>query len=423
MANSKSVKKSSKTKNSNTKSKTLNTSKKPSNRNTTKKKTTRTPKTTKNQPKKIKTTVSKTANGKKQIKKETVSTKTMEIKVPDLPKKKQVEIKQEEVKKTSFKDKINNIFRIEKKKKRKSNSKKISKNKKQSFKNDLNKLIRKIKMYGISSVISLKSLVTIGIMFLIIIFAIAIFFSFINGGSHIDLSNIPYEIDQLKTISYNMDDSEDIVASSEAYSNLKDYYTYDFENEFKLDASFVEDYVIKINTTKKEVFIVIKATPDHDQDVKQVFDTYLKENAITNYEYLPYQGYQFYIASSNNKVVISKIRQSQIRVFDALKELRKEDIKEDLGISPNLYDEALVKRAVILSKNTGYYIFNATNNSNAKKINKLLNKYFTNLEKEYKDKNISEYNLIKNRYSKISGNTCIYVISYDNDLVKELLKN
>ena len=397
------------------------TKKKSTNKKTTPKSLNTKNKNTTKSPSKVKKTITKTGN-KKTIKKEVVSTKTMEIKMPNLPKRKdEIENVTEENSK-SFVDNLKEIFVIKKKKRRKSNSKKIKKGKKQSLTKEIKKNIRKIKMYGLTSVIPVKSLVVIGIMFVIIIWVISVLFAFLTGGSDLELENIPYDIDQLKTISYNIEESNDIVSSSKAYSDLKDYYAFDFEREFKLDESFVEDYVIKLNLDKKQVYIAIKPTKGHNEDVKNILETYLKEKKITNYDYLDYEDYEFFIASDNNKVVTSKIRQSQIRVFDALKELKSDDILEDLGIKTSLYDEALVKRAIILDKNTGYYIFKATSRRHAREINKIMEKYFTNLEKELKNSNEEEYELVKNRYSKVKGSVCVYIVSYDNELVLELLQ-
>ena len=397
------------------------TKKKSTNKKTTPKSLNTKNKNTTKSPSKVKKTITKTGN-KKTIKKEVVSTKTMEIKMPNLPKRKdEIENVTEENSK-SFVDNLKEIFVIKKKKRRKSNSKKIKKGKKQSLTKEIKKNIRKIKMYGLTSVIPVKSLVVIGIMFVIIIWVISVLFGFLTGGSDLELENIPYDIDQLKTISYNIEESNDIVSSSKAYSDLKDYYAFDFEKEFKLDESFVEDYVIKLNLDKKQVYIAIKPTKGHSEDVKNIFEDYLKEKKITNYDYLDYEDYEFFIASDNNKVVTSKIRQSQIRVFDALKELKSDDILEDLGIKTSLYDEALVKRAIILDKNTGYYIFKATSRRHAREINKIMEKYFTNLEKELKNSNEEEYELVKNRYSKVKGSVCVYIVSYDNELVLELLQ-
>ena len=451
MANSKANKGRSTAKNTKAKSKTLETQKiqlpakkTTTNKTTSSKKSTTTKKVTPkkspstSKPKTTKTTVkvTNTSKGpKKTIKKEVVSSNTMEIKKVDLPKKKtakeKVEVKEEvkevpketlSIPKEEKKGSKKKIVSIEKKKKRKSNSKKISKKKKkQSFSKEIEKLIRKIRIYGISSVIPVRSIVVVLIMLVIIVLGMGMLLEFVTGGTHLDLQEIPYEIDQIKTISYNIDETDEIVEDSKAFDSLKDYYTFDFEKEFKLDESYVTKYAIKINENKKQAFIAIKPSDEHDQDVKNIFEDYLKEKKI-DYEYFPYQDYQFFIASSNNKVVISKIRQSQIRVFEPLKEIRKTELEEEYGISANLYTEALAKKAVILSENTGYYIFNATSRKHAKQIDKLMDKYFSNLEKELKDKDDAEYELVKNRYHKVTGNTCIYIISHDNELVKELLK-
>lgn len=312
------------------------------------------------------------------------------------------------------------IIKEKLKPKKKSNYQKINKYKKGKLIKKIKMYERKIRMYGLLNVIGIKSLVTLTIMFLIILLGIGVILSINKDNNIYDLQSLPESLDQLKTLSYNIDDTENIIEESEAYGNLTDYYTYDFEEEFKLNADYVEEYIIKYNSKSKEVFIVIKPTDEHDQDIKKTFDNFFKSNNIKNYEYLSYQEYQFFIASKNNTLVLSKIKQCQIRVFNPLKELKKADIEETLNISANLYDEALVKEAMLVSQNTGYYIFKSNSKRHLKSIEKLMDKYFSNKEEELKDDE-TEYRLIKNRVKKINKNYIIYIVSYDNELVMELI--
>ena len=302
-----------------------------------------------------------------------------------------------------------------------SNAKKVEKSKKNNLLKNINKIKRKIKMYGITSVFPLHYIITICVIIGLLIclpFIISIF----DKSSKMDLSIIPEKIDQLKTVSFNIDDVSDIISSSEAYGSLKDYYEYDFKEVFNLNPNYVDEYVIKYNKTKKQVFIAIKPLSNHHDDIKNAIDNFLKENEIKNYEYLEYQGFQIYIKSDNDIKVISKIKQSQMRVFNILQDLKKDDIAEVLKISDSDYDEALVKMPMLRSDTCGYVIFKPTNPSSKAKIKNLMNDYYNGLESKWQN-NGENKNLVQNRYFEEYKGYLIYIVSRDNDLVIQLLKS
>lgn len=306
-----------------------------------------------------------------------------------------------------------------------SNAQKISRNKKNDFQKNIKKYFRKIKMYGLTSVIPLRYLITSGVILLIIIIAIIGLSIEFNKVNTINLTLIPDKIDQITTVSFDIDDSNDIVTSSNAFSGLKDYYEYDFDKVFSLDKSYVDDYVIKYNKTNKEVFIVIKPSTDNGENVKKVFDSFLKTNGINDYLYKEYQGYQIYIKSSstdNDAIVLSKIMQSNIRVFSILQELKADDIESTFGIKESYYEEALVKTSMLRSDTCQYLIFKPKNPNTRSKIINLMSDYYAGLESKWQGKDEDNYNLVCNREFKEVDGYLIYIVSYDNDLVMDLIK-
>lgn len=302
----------------------------------------------------------------------------------------------------------------------KSNAKRVEKSKKNSFYKTINKLRRKIKMYGISSVFPIKYLILTLIIIGVLIVSPLILNMF-NKTKSMDLSAIPEKIDYLKTVSFSIDNVSDIISSSEAYSQLKDYYEYDFKEVFDLNPNYVEEYSIKISKNKKQVFIAIKATEGHHDDVKNSIDNYLKNNEIKDYQYLEYQGYQIYIKSSNNEKVLSKIKQSQKRVFNILQDLKKDEINQLLKISDSDYDEALVKTAMLRTDTCGYIIIKPKNQSSKAKIKNLMDDYYKGLESKWQN-NEGNKKLVQNRYFEEYKDYLIYIISHDNDLVSQMIK-
>lgn len=308
---------------------------------------------------------------------------------------------------------------------KRSNAKKIAKIKKSSFQRTLKKNLRKIKMYGLTSVVPLKYMITAGLTFIVVLIAIVSIMSLLHKSFSINLNNVPNKIDQITTVSFNIDDSNDIVTSSKAYSGLKDYYEYDFQKVFELDKSYVKNYVIKYNKTNGQIFIVLKATDGNEEKLKEVFDNFLSKNKITDYLYKEYQGYQIYIKSSskdNDAIVLSKIMQSNIRVFTILQELKADDIEKTFGIKSSYYEEALVKTSMLRSDTCQYLIIKPVNNNARIKIKNAMEDYYAGLELKWQGKDQNNYDLVINRHFEEYEGYLIYLVSNDNNLVMELIK-
>lgn len=327
----------------------------------------------------------------------------------------------DKVNKTSNKTTLSKEPKVTTKNRQKSNAKSIARTKNSQLLTRIKKLQRKIKIYGIESVISKKAIAIMGsalLIFLILIIGI----KSINHDSYsLDLTSISKDIDQLKTVSFDINESNNIINESKSYTNLKEYYEYDFQ-EFNLNSAWLEEQILKYNKDNKQLYFAFKPKENCEDEIKDAINTFLQSNSI-NAEYLEYDGYQFFINSSNNKLVISKIKQTQVRVFDILQDLRKADIKTEFGIDSKLYKEATAKTSMLISNTTCYIIIKPNSKSSAKKIDNLMTNYFNSLETKWQEKgNIENYNLVKNRKAINYNGYLIYVVSRDNDLVLQLIK-
>lgn len=419
----------------------------------TKKVTTKSPakKTTKTN---IKESVAKTTSPKKATKKvttktpktvkKTTSKKAVEVKSAtnkilentiELPKTKEQVRLEEETRQLNLKKELESKLALEEdlekthelklkktsKNKKKSHAKNIARNKTNEFIKKLKKLQRKIKIYGFDSVVPKKYLAT-GIVAILIIAICIMSINMIKPEiDNINLENVSKEIDQLKTLSFEISNTSNVIDESKAYkSTLKEYYEYDF-NMFYLQRSWLDEFKIFYNEKNKQLFFVFKPSSDNTNNVTSAIEKFLKNNKISATKE-EYDGYIFYINSNDDKKVVSKIKQCQIKVFDILQELNKEEIKDKYGIDSNLYKEYKVKTAMIVKSDvTEYLLFYPKNHNAAKEIEELMDKYYT--EKEEKWSNDEEnYNLIKNRYTGNYNGYLVYIVSKDNDLVLQLLK-
>ena len=429
------------------KAKTKKTTTKTGAKKTTKKVTAKSPakKTTKTS---LKKTVEKKTAPKKRVKK-AVSTdkktkKDLELvknnkkaleNTIELPKtKEQVRI-EEETRQLNLKKELENKLALEEnlekthelsltkiiKLKKKSHAKNIARNKTNEYIKKIKKLQRKIKIYGIDSVIPRKYLTT-GIIAVLIVLICIMSINLIKPEiQSINLENISKEIDQLKTLKFEISNTNKIIDESKAYrSTLKEYYEYDF-SDFGLQRSWLDEFKIYYHEKNKQLFMVFKPNPDKTSDVTNAIEKFLKDKKITATKE-EYDGYIFYISSNDDKKVISKIKQSQVKVFDILQELNKEEIKEKYGIDSNLYKEYKVKTAMIIKSDvTEYLLFYPKNQVSAKEIEKAMDKYYQEKEEKWAG-NEENLNLIKNRYTGNYNGYLVYIVSKDNDLVLQLLR-
>lgn len=429
------------------KAKTKKTTTKTGAKKTTKKVTAKSPakKTTKTS---LKKTVEKKTAPKKRVKKaastDKKTKKDLELvknnkkaleNTIELPKtKEQVRI-EEETRQLNLKKELENKLALEEnlekthelsltkiiKLKKKSHAKNIARNKTNEYIKKIKKLQRKIKIYGIDSVIPRKYLTT-GIVAVLIVLICIMSINLIKPEiQSINLENISKEIDQLKTLKFEISNTNKIIDESKAYrSTLKEYYEYDF-SDFGLQRSWLDEFKIYYHEKNKQLFMVFKPNLDKTSDVTNAIEKFLKDKKITATKE-EYDGYIFYISSNDDKKVISKIKQSQVKVFDILQELNKEEIKEKYGIDSNLYKEYKVKTAMIIKSDvTEYLLFYPKNQVSAKEIEKAMDKYYQEKEEKWAG-NEENLNLIKNRYTGNYNGYLVYIVSKDNDLVLQLLR-
>lgn len=310
------------------------------------------------------------------------------------------------------------------KNKKVSKAKTIARTKKSTFIANLKKLQRKIRIYGIFSVIPKHAMAVIACGIIILFTMIWGIYKLITPHYEpLDLDIIASEIDQLKTVKFDINQVENIIANSKAYNvaQLKDYYEYDYE-KFNLKKGLTEELVIKYNEKNKQLFIAAKLIEGQEELFKTNLNNFLQENNINAYTTI-YDGYYFYINSSNNLAVMSKVKQTQVRVFDIMQEYKKNDIEKKFKINSNWYKECMIKHSIISDDTTGYIIIHPKNKKSATKIKKAMDDYYNQLNNKWtKEGNTTNKFLVDNRYATTYNGYLVYIVSRNNDLVMELIK-
>ena len=247
------------------------TRKKSPKKNTKNKSNNKIKKTTKELKTSLKKTVEKKASPKKTTTKKINTPKKVSnpkkttVKVPaslELPKTKEEVRIEEETKELELKkeleDKIKTIEENESKKskyilKKKSNAKNIARSKSSEFHKKLKKLQRKIEIYGLNGVLPKKYLIWGLIVILLLITSLVVGFHIRPEDISINLDKVSEEIDGLKTLRFDINNTLDIINDSKSYNlnkenkaNLQEYYEYDFDL-FNLKRSWLDEFRIYYN--------------------------------------------------------------------------------------------------------------------------------------------------------------------------------
>lgn len=132
-----------------------------------------------------------------------------------------------------------------------------------------------------------------------------------------------------------------------------------------------------------------------------------------------YEGYLIYILSNDNDAVWKKIKE---RSHPLLFENTKEAKLEDFGLSIKDVSEF---KGVTSSEDTSasFYIVVRPKNGKADNIKKSMNQYMKTLDKKWSTYLPNEYKLVKNHMETEVGSYLVYIVSKDNQLVLNTIKD
>lgn len=233
----------------------------------------------------------------------------------------------------------------------------------------------------------------------------------------LDLNSISSKLDNLQNNEIYLQgiNPEDM----DVYGEMDFIYDYDFQEKFSLDKDLLEQYRVYYGEKNKEILAVFKPIEGKKEEVKKQLNEFM--NSI-NAKLEEIDNLLVYVASNNNDLVIQKVKESKSPVFGSMMEVKKEEIKDILNIESNDVEEFLMKTpAMMVQSNT--YIIAKPSQGKEEVVKGAIDEYMTKLEEQWSMYLPAQYELVKNRKVEKIGDYLVYIVSSNNDLVFDTIKN
>lgn len=261
------------------------------------------------------------------------------------------------------------------------------------------------------------------------------FFSGCGVYDKMDLEKASIEISTLKTTTLDLSNIREAIENeSNFFVELEDIELDIFNSEY------FDDYLFRreksnVNSVSLNSYMIVKPSEDKKSLLEEQIDLYYK-NLLEEYsekedaneevkEHLQnvmkqeYEGYLIYILSNDNEAVWEKIQES---AYPLLFENVKETGLEEFGLSPKDISEF---KAVTSNEDTSasFYIIIRPRNGKADNVKRAMTQYMKTLDKKWSTYLPDEYKLVKNHMDTEVGSYLVYIVSKDNQLVLNTIKN
>ncbi len=270
----------------------------------------------------------------------------------------------------------------------------------------------------------------------ILSFSLLALFSGCGIYDKMDLEKASVEISTLKTTKLDLLKVKEIVENdSHLFGELEDIGIEIFNSDYFEDSYLFRKEKSDVNSVSLNSYMIVKPSEDKKDLLKEQMDLYY-ENLLKEYsekegateetkEHLQnvmkkeFEGYLIYILSDDNDAVWKKIEESaHPLLFENTKEARLEDF--DISSA----DVAEFK-AVISNKETSvsFYVIVRPKNGKADNVKRSMNQYMKTLDKKWSTYLPDEYKLVKNYMDTEVGSYLVYIVSKDNQLVLNTIKD
>lgn len=252
---------------------------------------------------------------------------------------------------------------------------------------------------------------------LLSVFAVLTFTGCGKENVVLDLSKISNKLDNLKDTQVSIQEIND--ENMDVYGELEFIYDHDFQEKFGLNKDLLEKYKVYYNEESKEILAVFKPMEGKKEEIKNQLNNFMTS---INAKFEEIDNLLVYVASSNNDLVIQKVKESKSPVFGSMMEVTKEEIKDVLNIESSDVEEFLMKTPAMMVQSNTYIIVKPTKGKE-EIVKNALEDYMKKLEEQWSMYLPAQYELVKNRKVEKIGDYLIYIVSLNNDLVFDTIKN
>lgn len=257
---------------------------------------------------------------------------------------------------------------------------------------------------------------------LIMCLAFLSIFTFTGCGNKVELNldEVQTELEKLTNDKFSFNA---IQLSAENNEYFYDEDIYDTEEEFGLTYEYFDQIIARKNSETEEKYIVIKPGQQAGSEEKiiDIMEKYTKKQKLeTKYE--KYQDYLIYVIGNKPEEMMKRIKDSKSPIFQSLIEIKKPDLENLMGVKESWVEESLVMNSAIIVNSNLYFIIKPKK-ENLEDVQKAVDKYMVDLEEQWKTYLPDQYELVKNRKFEKLGDYLVYIVSEDNDLVYNKIKD
>lgn len=252
---------------------------------------------------------------------------------------------------------------------------------------------------------------------LLSVFTVLIFAGCGKKNVVLDLTSISNKLDNLQNTGIYLQgiDAEDM----DVYGKVDFIYDYDFQEKFGLNKDLLEQYRVYYGEENKEILAVFEPVEGKKEEVKNELNIFM--NSI-NASLEEIDNLLVYVSSSNNDLVIQKVKESKSPVFAGMMEVSKEEIKSILNIESTDVEEFLMKTPMMIVYSNTYIIAKPAKGKE-EIVKNAIDEYMAKLEEQWSMYLPVQYELVKNRKVGKIGDYLVYIVSENNDLVFDTIKN
>lgn len=242
------------------------------------------------------------------------------------------------------------------------------------------------------------------------------------GSKNLDLNMVSEKLDTLTTNEFDLLTAVENIEMNENYFGEELINIYDFDlEELGINSELIENMSFKVDSNNVPAYIIVKPVDGKTEELKTQIDTYLNQFEELNKLETEYAKHLIYIFSDKNEEILKEIKNSKARIFGMLMDVTKDDVEVLTGINPEDLDEFLIKNSV-MTQASGYYIVKPKEGKKDT-VKEAMDNYMTTIEENWKTYLPDQYELVKNRLEEEYGEYLIYVISNDNELVYNTIKD
>ena len=259
-----------------------------------------------------------------------------------------------------------------------------------------------------------------------LLLCIGIFSLFLITGCSSENENVSLKLDELSTkLDTLKGESFDRFTASEIVSTkiegLVEVYEYDFEEKFKLNVEDIQEYSIAINEETLDMYFFVKPLEGKKDSVKEAIDNYL-ESVEKTPSYEEHLGYLLYVVAEDSDNLLKEIKDCKGQIFGALMQLDDDMLSQQLGIEKDMVEEYLIKVPMMITNSHTYAIIKPSEGKKAD-VKEKMDTYMKNLETQWETYLPDQYELVKNRLVEEYGDYLIYIVSSDNEIVFNAIKD